>query len=106
MPVRRGAHRMTPARRAALRKAQSASARKRRRKKQAVSAAKYVGKGAASLGGAFISIQATRYMSNPRALGKDYKDAKNSIKGMKTRRANKKFAKRKSAFKAGRMVVL
>lgn len=84
--ARRRRYRMTPARRAALRKAQLASARKRRRKEVAVA----VGRGALRLGSAFIAIQTSRYMANPRALGKDYKDAKNAIKNKRAARQAKK----------------
>jgi hypothetical protein len=77
---------MTPARRAALRKAQLASARKRRRR----DVAKKVGNGAVKLGSAFVSIQAARYMANPRAIGKDYADAKSTIKRHRAKRYAKK----------------
>lgn len=84
--MRRGRYRMTPARRAALRKAQLASARKRRRKDVAYA----VGRGAIKLGSAFIAIQTSRYMANPRALGRDYKDAKNAINKRRVARRERK----------------
>lgn len=70
--LRRGRYRMTPARRAALKKAQTASAKKRRRLK----IAKGVGKTAINLGGMFVAVHATKYITNPRSIGKDYKDLK------------------------------
>lgn len=69
---RRGRYRMTPARRAALRKAQAASAKKRHRRNIAGA----VGRSALGMGKTFVAIHTARYMSNPRAIGKDYNDLK------------------------------
>jgi hypothetical protein len=77
---------MTPARRAALKKAQAASARKRRRK----NAARKVAKGAGQLGSAFLAAQTARYMANPRAMTKDYADVRNWAKGKSAARKARK----------------
>lgn len=69
---RRGRYRMTPARRAALKKAQTASAKKRRRREIAGT----VGRGALKLGGTMVAYHTTRYMMNPRKISKDYNDLK------------------------------
>lgn len=78
--LRRGRHRMTPARRAALRKAQQASARKRRRK----DIARSVGKGAVAIGGAFAAARVSTYIARPGRVMKDY----NSVKNFITRKKN------------------
>lgn len=63
---------MTPARRAALKKAQLISARKRNRAKKR----QKVGKAVVNLGGMFIAAHASRYVVNPRSAVKDYRDLK------------------------------
>ena len=57
-------HRMTPRRRAALKKAQAASARKRRRGRFK-SVARGVGTGAAFVGGTFAAYHVNRYIVHP-----------------------------------------
>lgn len=57
-------HRMTPRRRAALKKAQAASARKRRRGRFK-SVARGVGTGAAFVGGTFAAYHVNRYIVRP-----------------------------------------
>ena len=79
---RRGRYRMTPRRRAALRKAQQISAKKRKRS-QTIRA---VRKTAASMGGMFVAYHSTRYLMNPRRIGKDYRD----LKGF-SQKVNNKF---------------
>ena len=75
--LRRGRHRMTPARRAALRKAQRASARKRQRKQIASN----VKRGAIAIGGAFAAARVSSYIVKPSKARNDYY----YIKGMITR---------------------
>lgn len=75
--LRRGRYRMTPARRSALKKAQAASAKKRRRRE----IAGMVGKGAISIGGAFAAARISSYIAKPGKMQKDYYH----IKGMITR---------------------
>lgn len=82
----RSAYKMTPARRAALKKAQVASARKRRRK----ATVRKVAKGAGQLGGAFLAAQGARYMSNPRAMTRDYADVRDWAKGKSSARKARK----------------
>lgn len=75
--MRRGRYRMTPARRAALKKAQTVSAKKRRRHK----IAQAVGKGAIQVGGAFVAARLSSYIVRPSKVSKDY----NHIKGYFTK---------------------
>jgi hypothetical protein len=70
--MRRGKYRMTPARRAALRKAQKASANKRRRK--AVAGA--VGKTMVNVGGLFVAARISTYIAHPGKIKKDYRNVK------------------------------
>jgi hypothetical protein len=77
---------MTPARRAALKKAQAASARKRRRK----AVGKKVASGAGQFAGAFLAAQGARYMANPRAMAKDYSDVRNWASGKRASRKARK----------------
>jgi hypothetical protein len=63
---------MTPARRAALRKAQKASANKRRRK--AVAGA--VGKTMVNVGGLFVAARISTYIAHPGKIKKDYRNVK------------------------------
>lgn len=70
--LRRGRYRMTPARRAALRKAQLASARKRRR----VQIAKGVGKAALNVGGLFVAARVSSYIVRPSKISKDFNSVK------------------------------
>ena len=76
--ARRGNYRMTPRRRAALRKAQLASARKRRHHK-----IKTIAKTAGTVAGGILTsaaiYHANRALTNPRAVAKDYRDAKMTI---------------------------
>lgn len=65
-------HRMTPARRAALRKAQLASARKRKRR----DVARKVGMGVAALGAYSVTRYSARWAGDFRQMGKDIRDAK------------------------------
>ncbi len=68
-------HRMTAARRAALRKAQKASARKRRRKQ-------YAKAGLAATGvfaGAVATKRLNKYADNPRLIVRDFRSAKTSV---------------------------
>lgn len=72
--LRRGRHRMTPARRAALRKAQQVSARKRRRRE----IGRAVGKTAVNVGGLFVAARLSSYIAKPSKAKNDY----NTIKGL------------------------
>ncbi len=67
---------MTPARRAALKKAQKASARKRRRKAIAITAAK----GAGGILGAFAAARVSTYIVRPSRIFKDYNSVKAFLK--------------------------
>lgn len=78
--LRRGKYRMTPARRAALKKAQKASARKRRRGE----IRNAVGRGAVAIGGAFVAARISTYIARPGRAIKDY----NSVKNFITRKKN------------------
>lgn len=71
--MRRGRYRMTPARRAALRKAQKASANKRRRR----AIAGGVARGVVNVGGLFLAARASSYIISPGKIKKDY----NNVKG-------------------------
>lgn len=71
--MRRGRYRMTPARRRALKKAQLASARKRRRREIAGS----VGRGVVNVGGLFVAARISTYISSPGRAIKDYNSVKN-----------------------------
>lgn len=62
--ARRRNYRMTPKRRAALKKAQAASARKRR-KRRLGGALRTVGTGAAFVGGTFAAYHMNRYIVRP-----------------------------------------
>jgi hypothetical protein len=66
---------MTPARRAALKKAQAASARKRRRGE----IAGMVGRGTIAIGGAFAAARISSYIARPGKISKDYNRVKNFI---------------------------
>lgn len=88
MPKRRRNYHMSPARRAALRKAQLASARKRRRR----AIAGKVGAGVLAFGGAMAAAQVARW-TNPREIARDYRDVKKGVKNLKNRRQAKKAAK-------------
>lgn len=76
--LRRGRHRMTPARRAALRKAQQVSAKKRRRREVAGA----IGRGTLKIGGAFAAARISSYIVRPSKIGKDY----HHIKGYFTKK--------------------
>lgn len=69
---RRGKYRMTAARRAALKKAQIASAKKRRR--QAI--VSNVKRGTLSVGGLFAAARLSSYIAKPSTMGKDYNHVK------------------------------
>lgn len=73
-------YRMTPARRAALAKAQKASARKRR-KRAVISGLKTVGSVAGTVAVGAAIHHANSYARNPRQAVKDYNDIKGFIKG-------------------------
>ena len=92
-------HRMTPARKAALRKAQLASARKRRRKQRVRRASAVAG----AIGAVFVTKRLNKYADNPRLIGRDYRDLKgaigNSRKNFKNRKENKRI--RRSMKKSG-----
>lgn len=72
--MRRGRYRMTPARRAALRKAQLMSARRRRRK----TIARGVGKTAVNIGGLFLAARVSTYIAKPGRFMHDV----NHVKGL------------------------
>ena len=76
----RGSYRMTPARRAALRKAQLASARKRRRE-GFKRGARVVGVVAAGLAVTAVNHQLNRAVTHPRAFAKDVRDAHGFVRG-------------------------
>lgn len=80
--ARRKYYRMTPARRAALRKAQLASARKRKRKERLQKVAVGVG-GFAALA---VTRHSIRYAGDFRNIGKDYRDFKNFAKSTNNKR--------------------
>lgn len=88
MAKRRRSYHMSPARRAALRKAQLASAKKRRRR----AIAGKVGAGVVAFGGAMAAAQLARW-TNPREVARDYKDIKKGVKNLRNRRQSKKAAK-------------
>lgn len=92
-------HRMTPARKAALRKAQLASARKRRRRQTVKRAATVVG----AIGAVFATKRLNKYADNPRLIGRDYRDAKSAVRNGRSRFKNRKANKRirKSMKKSG-----
>lgn len=94
MPKRRRKYHMSPARRAALRKAQLASAKKRRRR----AIAGRVGAGVVAFSGAMAAAQLARW-TNPREVARDYRDIKKGVKNLKTRRQNKKAVKTASVIK-------
>lgn len=73
--LRRGRYRMTPARRAALKKAQVVSARKRRRRVIAGA----VGRGAVQIGGAFVAARISTYIAKPGRAISDYKSVKKFV---------------------------
>lgn len=83
-------YRMTAARKAALRKAQLASARKRRRRTAVKRVATVVG----GVGVVFATRRLNKYGDNPRLIGRDYRDAKNAIKTGRSRFKNRKANKR------------
>ena len=78
--LRRGRYRMTPARRAALKKAQIASARRRRNR----AIAHGVGKTAVNIGGLFLAARLSTYIAKPSRAKHDY----NYIKGMFGKKSN------------------
>ena len=75
-------YRMTPARRAALKKAQEASARKRRRKQNIRRAGVAVG----AFGVLTATRQLNRYSRDFRQIGRDYRDLKAASKKANARR--------------------
>lgn len=77
---RRSGYRMTAARRAALKKAQRASAKKRRR--QAIMT--NVKRGTLSVGSLFVAARVSSYIAKPSVIGKDY----NHVKTFMGNRAN------------------
>jgi len=88
--ARRRYHRMTPARRAALRKAQAASARKRKRG----SAGKRVARGIGVFTGLVAARQLNKFADNPftyvKRTKREYQDAKQSMSGF-----GRKFKRKK-----------
>jgi len=86
-------YRMTAARKAALRKAQLASARKRRRS----SRAKKVGAAVGAISLVFATKRLNKYADNPRLIGRDYRDMKSAVRNgrgrFKNRKANKRIRK-------------
>ncbi|AEL97926.2 hypothetical protein CL65_gp018 [Mycobacterium phage Patience] len=94
-------YRMTPRRRAALKKAQAASARKRRRNR-VKSIARTVGTGAAFVGSTFAAYHLNRYIVNPHHAVREGAAAGKAIgKGATslTRKVKKKPVRRTSEIK-------
>ena len=75
-------HRMTPARRKALRKAQLASARKRKRR----DVAKKVGLGVAALSAYSVTRYSARWAGDFRQMGRDIRDAKQFARNINNKR--------------------
>lgn len=90
---------MTPARRAALRKAQAASARKRRRRR----VAKRVGAGVGIFAGAVISRQINKVADNPftyiKRTKRDYRETKEELRKFRYA-ARRRFTKKRKALPA------
>ena len=93
--MRRGKYRMTPARRAALRKAQKASASKRRR--HVIAGA--IGKTVVNAGGLFVAARVSSYIMHPGKVKKDY----NSVKGLVSKNPFRKVDTRPKALRTARM---
>lgn len=94
-------HRMTPKRRAALRKAQLASARHRKRNRFAglKSAARTTGVVAASIGATFVAYHTNEYIVHPSKFVRDSKIAvrnTRSVLGSATRKVTRKAPKPKA----------
>ena len=86
-------YRMTPRRRAALKKAQVASARKRRRRRIG-GALRAVGTGAAFVGGSFVAYHTNRYIARPDHFIKETKTGAKAIHRVINRRVAKKVVKK------------
>lgn len=93
-------HYMTPKRRAALRKAQAASARKRRRKQ----ITKRVGVGVGVFAGAVLSRQMNKVADNPftyiKRTKRDYQESKSELRKFKNG-MRRRFTKKRKALPAG-----
>lgn len=91
-----GHHRMTPARRAALRKAQLASARKRRGiGAKAKGFARGAGAVGATVGSVFVAYHTQEYIAKPNKLVRHTRKASSSVAGFVGKTAKK--AAKKSA---------
>lgn len=77
--LRRGRYRMTPARRAALKKAQIAAANKKRRFHKTKKVGRRAAQVAAGLGGAFVTARVNSYILRPSAAKNDYHYVKGVI---------------------------